>query len=106
MCIWLHKSSANKIMSSKMTVGLANIDILTGRTSVFQFSSDYYHNPSTYDELERYVTIYDPRECIIISNIDETLVDDIVEFASIDCEKLHKITTEGDYQNKQFCTEC
>ena len=95
MCIWLHRSKANKIMSSKMTVGLANIDILTGRTSVFQFSSDYYHNPCTYDELERYVTIYNPRECIIVSNIDESLVDDIVEFAGIDCPKLHKITTEG-----------
>ena len=80
-----------------MNVGLANIDILTGRTSVFQFSEDYYHNPSTYDELERYVTIYNPRECIIISNIDETLVDDIVGFASIDCEKLHKISTDGNY---------
>lgn len=102
MCIWLHKSSANKIMSSKMTVGLANIDILTGRTSVFQFSSDYYHNPSTYDELERYVTIYDPRECIIISNIDETLVNDIVEFASINCEKLHKITIDGDTRISNF----
>ena len=102
MCIWLHKSGANKIMSSKMTVGLANIDILTGRTSVFQFSSDYYHNPSTYDELERYVTIYDPRECIIISNIDEALVNDIVEFASIDCEKLHKITIDGDTRISNF----
>ena len=95
MCVWLHRSKANKIMSSKMTVGLANIDILTGRTSVFQFSSDYYHNPCTYDELERYVTIYNPRECIIVSNIEESLVDDIVEFASIDCPKLHKITTDG-----------
>ena len=98
MCIWLNKSNANRIVSSKMTVGLANIDILTGRTSVFQFSLDYYHSPSTYDELERYVTVYNPRECIIISNIDETLVDDIVGFASIDCAKLHKITIEGTTQ--------
>ena len=102
MCIWLYKSNANRIVSSKMTVGLANIDILTGRTSVFQFSLDYHHSPSTYDELERYVTVYNPRECIIISNIDETLVDDIVGFASIDCAKLHKITTEGTTQISNF----
>ena len=102
MCIWLNKSNANRIVSSKMTVGLANIDILTGRTSVFQFSLDYYHSPSTYDELERYVTVYNPRECIIISNIDETLVDDIVGFIGIDCAKLHKITTEGTTQISNF----
>ena len=102
MCIWLYKSGANKIMPSKMTVGLANIDILTGRTSVFQFSSDYYHNPSTYDELERYVTIYNPRECIIISNIDETLVNDIIGFTNIDCAKLHKITIDGTTQLSHY----
>ena len=102
MCIWLDKSGANKIMKSKITVGIANLDIYTGRTSVFQFSSDYYHNPCTYDELERYVAIYKPRECIIVSNMDESVVNDVIGYASIECDKLHKITTDGTTQVSKF----
>ena len=44
-----------------MTIGISNIDIFTGKTSLFQYSIAYNHNPSTYDELERYIAIYKPK---------------------------------------------
>ena len=60
MCIWLHKSNATKYSTAQMTIGISNIDIFTGKTSLFQYSIEYQHSPSTYDELERYIAVYKP----------------------------------------------
>ncbi len=90
-CIWLHKSNSTKIMKSQMTIGVSNIDVFTGKTSVSQFSKDYYHNPSTYDDLERYISVYKPNECIIISNLSIEQINDVIEYASIKCITIHKL---------------
>ena len=111
MCIWNHASVASKYFSMKkmMTIGISNIDIYTGKTTLFQFELDYsFHNPITYDELERYVSIYNPNECIIISNIEEekngdSILNDIISFIGIDngdnCQKVHKVNVNNASQN-------
>jgi len=99
MCIWLYKSNASKYFSSKMTIGISNIDIFTGKTTLFQYSIDYNHNPSTYDELERYISIYKPCECLIIGNIDERLINDIIGFIGLECKKIHKVINRDDDDN-------
>ena len=98
MCIWLHVSISSKYFKNtkkKMTVGLANIDIYTGRTTMFQFEVDAsFHNPSTYDELERYVSIYRPSECLLVANIEESRLNEIISFIGLDknnCRKIHKV---------------
>ena len=90
-CIWIHHSHAVLGLCEQVTIGTSNIDIYTGKTSVFEFSKDYLHNPSTYDELERYISIYRPNECIIIANLEENMIDDIINFTSINSSKIHKI---------------
>ena len=52
-----------------VVVGIANIDIYTGKTSIFQFKEPYVNNPTTFDELERFISIYNPSEVIFISNL-------------------------------------
>ena len=94
MCIWLYKSTASKYFSAQMTVGISNIDIFTGKTSLFQYSIAYNHNPSTYDELERYIAIYKPSECLIVSNMNDSLIKDIISFIGLECGKIHKITLD------------
>jgi DNA mismatch repair protein MutS len=94
MCIWLYKSTASKYFSAQMTVGISNIDIFTGKTSLFQYSIAYNHNPSTYDELERYIAIYKPSECLIVSNINDSLIKDIISFIGLECGKIHKISLD------------
>ena len=91
MCIWLEQSRANKFMASQISVGVSWIDIFTGKTRVAQFSREYNHNPSTYDELERIVAINNPSECILISDKDDDFLDEIINFASISSLKIHKI---------------
>tara|TARA_A100001011_G_C14315569_1_gene847825 strand:+ start:2045 stop:5104 length:3060 start_codon:yes stop_codon:yes gene_type:complete len=101
-CIWLHTSK--NLLSSKskinITVGISNIDIYTGKVSIFEFSKPYLHNPSTFDELERYISIYNPSETILISNLSEAKINDIINFASINSNKIHIITSENKEKDK------
>ena len=96
MCIWLYKSTASKYFSTQMTIGISNINIYTGKVSIFQYTIDYHHNPSTYDDLERYITIYKPNECIIISNIEHSFIKDIIQFIGLEHSKIHKVIIHDD----------
>jgi len=92
MCVWLYKSAASKYnTASQVTIGVANIDIFTGKTSLFQFCADYSHNPSTYDELERYISAYKPSECLLVANMPEKIVNDIIGFVGLQNTKIHKV---------------
>lgn len=92
LCIWvdfIQSTIFNK--EKKVVVGMANLDIFTGKTSMFQFQEKYSNNPTTYDELERFVSIYTPSEVIIISNLLTKEMDDILNFINISCKSIHKI---------------
>lgn len=91
MCVWLHKSAQSKYAASQVSIGVANIDIFTGKTSLFQFSADYNHNPSTYDELERYISAYKPSECLLVANMPEKVINDIIGFVGLQNSKIHKV---------------
>jgi DNA mismatch repair protein MutS len=90
-CVWLYSSYNIITKIQNVSVGISNIDIFTGKTCVFEFTKPYYHNPSTYDELERFISIYNPNECIIISNLPKNEVDDIISYTQIVSNKIHKI---------------
>ena len=92
-CIWVDLIENRVLLKGKyVVVGVANIDIYTGKTSIFQFKELYLNNPSTYDELERFISIYSPSEVILISNLpDEKEMDYIVSYAGISCSLIHKI---------------
>jgi DNA mismatch repair protein MutS len=92
MCIWLHKTASSKRNPLvQVILGIANIDIFTGRTSIFQFCADYLHSPTTYDQLERYISAYKPSECLFVANMPEKLVDDIIGFVGLENTKINKI---------------
>ena len=97
MCIWIYASTSKYFSKKTMTIGVANIDIFTGKTTLFQFNVDYsFHVPNSYDELERYVSIYSPSECLFVTNIDEKTTNEIISFIGVadhasDCLKIHRI---------------
>ena len=81
MCIWVERVSYMK--NKSIMVGLANVDIYTGRVILFEYKTEDKHNPTTYDELERYISTYKPSEVVFISNFDEKMSADIMNFAGI-----------------------
>jgi len=94
MCVWLHKSPANRISKETLVIGVSNVDVYTGRVSMSQFELESFHNPCTYDELERLVTIHQPSECILASNLEARAIEDIVQFVGLDNCKMHFASCE------------
>ena len=94
MCIWIQKINQVRKMSPQVSIGISNIDIFTGKTSLFQFTEKYNHNPSTYDELERYVSMYKPSECIFIANLPDNIINEVIMFVGLENTKIHKFNTE------------
>jgi DNA mismatch repair protein MutS len=92
-CIWIDYIENKVLLKGKyVVVGISNIDIYTGKTTVFQFKEIYVNNPTTYDELERFISIYNPSEVILISNLpEEKELDYIISYAGISCSLIHKI---------------
>jgi DNA mismatch repair protein MutS len=89
MCIWIENVSYMKNKST--VVGIANVDIYTGRVTMFEYKTEDKHNPTTYDELERYISTYKPSEIIMITNFTEKILDDIITYTGILCKNIHKV---------------
>lgn len=96
-CIWIDFIENKVLLKGKyIVVGVSNIDIYTGKTTLFQFKEIYINNPTTYDELERFISIYNPSEVILISNLpDEKEMDRIISYAGITCSLVHKINVNN-----------
>ena len=111
ICIWAHVSNANSIIKEDtITIGLSIIDILTGKLINYEYSHPFINSPTTYDQLEKYIAIYNPSECIIITNYcgenKEELIEQIISYTNINSQKIHKIilnqeSTENFKKEKQ-----
>jgi DNA mismatch repair protein MutS len=90
-CIWLER------MRAKTVIGMANIDVFTGRSSVFEAETELMHAPTTYDELERFISTHAPSEVILISeNFSQREVEDLLNFTGIvNCARLiHRLDSD------------
>jgi len=93
MCVWIHVSNKFKSREKEVNIGIANVDIYTGKTTIFQFNELYIDSPTTFDELERFVSIYNPNEVILIGNVPDKELNDVISYANIQCKSIHKIST-------------
>jgi DNA mismatch repair protein MutS len=101
-CIWIDLIENKVLLKGKyVLVGIANIDVYTGKTSIFQFKEAYFRNPTTYDELERFISIYNPSEVIFISNLPTNEVDDVINFANVATSAIHKINIGNTCHNQK-----
>jgi len=109
-CIWIEiKADPIKLLKMKNSatnkqlnayVGVSTIDIYTGKTSLMEFDEQYIKNPTTFDELEQFISIYNPSETIIISNIDQGDLNDIVSYINIKSKSIHFVSLLADETNK------
>ena len=80
------------IGKKQVYIGVSIINIYTGDTNIFEFNEIYSHNPTTFDELERIISIYHPSETILISNLNKKESDDIINFANIKSSAIHFVS--------------
>jgi len=93
MVVWIEiydKTKLNK--NPKVSCGISSVDIGSGDVHTFQCVESYFHNPTTFDELERFYCSYHPSELIIIHNCEEKQINDIIAFADIDANLIHKVS--------------
>ena len=79
----------------KVNVGIANCNIYTGKSTVYEFEEEYVERShTTFNELERYISIYKPSEIIFISDFSHETMKDITEYCNInpDSCKIHIIS--------------
>ena len=96
-CIWVER------MRSQTIIGMANIDVFTGRSSVFEVETELMHAHTTYDELERFISTHSPSEVIVITdNFSQKQVDDLLNFTGIaTCARLvHRLDSVNDAVQK------
>lgn len=93
-CVWIELKKGTLKDKDKMIVyvGASNIDIFTGTTSIMEYKEQYIKNPTTFDELERFISNYRPSETIIISNLSFTEIDDVVSYANIKSKTTHIVS--------------
>ena len=96
-CVWIH-SLDNKFSLPTLPkgqyiyVGISDVDIVTGKTTVFQYMEPWVPNsPTPYDELERFLSIHNPNEVICISNMPEAALDSILSYVNVRSAMIHKI---------------
>uniref|UniRef100_A0A6C0LF07 DNA mismatch repair proteins mutS family domain-containing protein n=1 Tax=viral metagenome TaxID=1070528 RepID=A0A6C0LF07_9ZZZZ len=101
-CIWI------EVIKNRVHVGVSNINIYTGKSAIFEFHEAFLMNPTTFDELERFISIYQPSETIIIANISLSDINDIVDFVNIQSSAIHKISTieNTDDKHVKYAMNC
>jgi DNA mismatch repair protein MutS len=94
-CIWIEKISRTLAAGSGGTLimGMTNIDIYTGRATIFETENKDSHNPTTYDEVERFISSYTPSEVILISNLSTREVEDVIHYTNIRAKVIHRVST-------------
>ena len=100
------RTNSNERTKELLVYGVSVVDIFTGQSSIFQYETAYYMNVTTFDELERYVSIYTPSEIIIISPFDTSTIQTIVQYTGIQTNAVH-IVNSTDANNKKIkrCTQ-
>ena len=110
-CIWIEnkKGSLKNKDKNNIYIGASLIDIFTGTTCIMEYNEIYIKNPTTFDELERFISIYNPSETIIISNLPKNDVNDIVSFTNIKSKSLHIVNindSNSNSKNSQRVNNC
>lgn len=103
MCVWIEicKSIKNtnsgciSKMKDTMVIGVSVINNFTGKSYLFEYSVPFLMIPSTFDELERCVSIFLPSEILLITPFDEKSIQKIKQFARISASSVHAFDTRN-----------
>jgi DNA mismatch repair protein MutS len=75
--------------------GISLIDNFTGKSKLFEFryENNNIHNSTAFDQLERFISIYNPSETIFIHNYkSNNKINDIIQFIGLNSDKIHTIS--------------
>ena len=110
MCIWINYTETNLIYKNpNIIIAIYNIDIITGKLMTFEYNIEYFDTPTIYDQLEKYISIYNPSESIIITNMkDENYINKVINYIGLNSKKIHKLNLNLNKNNEfeKFALNC
>ena len=95
-CLWIQKTKTTSVCGEKYIFGLSNINIFNGISNLCEYSEVYYHNPTSYDKIEKFLNVYSPIETIIIHNLNDDLISSIVDYLQLQSKKHYVIDLNND----------
>ena len=111
MCIWLDTCKSlerNSLLKTKDTLiyGVSCANIFTGQSSIFENEMPFIMNPTTFDELERFVSVNSPSEVIIISPFEKKIVNTILQYVGLKTNTIHFVDLLDEKNEKTVnCTK-
>jgi DNA mismatch repair protein MutS len=109
MCIWIHTSKPyyNKSEIRDILIcGISIINIFTGKSYIFEYQSPFLLNNTTFDELERFVSVYNPSEVLFISPFQDNDIQKIIQYSGINTHTIHYYNTNDNIiincENQQY----
>ncbi|MAP67209.1 MAG: hypothetical protein CMF80_05860 [Candidatus Marinimicrobia bacterium] len=86
MCVWIEKTT---FRTPKLHFGLSTVDIFTGENILFEYHVGYQLNSSPYNELERFLISYSPKQIIFIYDIPEDEMKKVLKYLSNTSQIFH-----------------
>ncbi|RZD41852.1 MAG: hypothetical protein CXT73_04220 [Methanobacteriota archaeon] len=91
ICISIEKSMNFKKKLPSITVGISSINTISGSSKLYEYTCTTYdlYTPSTFEELDRFISINNPKEIWLIHNLKQKRIDEIMNFASLECDRVN-----------------
>ncbi len=89
--------------------GCSTIDMCTGKITLFEhiIQKPNVHNTTVFNELERFNSVHNPSETIIIHNYDdESKFNDVIQFADLHTNTIHNINQNSDEEYSIMANKC
>jgi DNA mismatch repair protein MutS len=90
ICIWIDVIKSLRSVKESIICGISVANIFTGKSFMFEYEIPFYMNPTTFDELEHYISVFNPSEVIFISPFDNDIIRNILQYSGIKCN-VHRI---------------
>lgn len=104
MCIWIdvHKPVTKSSKGPTLSCGISVVNIYTGASFLTEFQEPLEFIPTTFDELERCISIYNPCEVLFVSSLSPDEIKSVLQFSGIQNSIVHTV----DISSSDRATKC
>ena len=83
ICIWLSIYTPLHTKTPQLVCGVSSADIFTGESTIYEYETPFILSPTTFDELERSISLIAPSEVIIISFLSDTYINKVLSYTGL-----------------------
>jgi len=101
MCLWIEPIKSRFIQTGpgKLMIGISNINVLTGSVTILEFGEEFLPDMhTTYNDIERTLSIHKPSELLVISNLSCESIRTMIPFFNYSPAKCHVFSLENSEQ--------